>query len=1135
MSSVGAVEEYVGGSTSQLMLVDLYASDGTDKTGLAFGDMTITYTRNNGSADVDVTEATMTMGTWATGGFIEVDATNSPGQYQFGVPDAAIADGADYVKIKFRATATVTRNIHVRLIDVDFRAGSNVDSDVIAWTGTATTISSTSAKPEIDVFSLSDDEAAANNQESMYDTSGYLDDTGPASRSLVDAITITTGGAIPSEALDDNVLGAIKGVSFVGVQTSGTFASTEAVDGVYHQLDDTTNTIDIVYSFTISAARQAVDVSFTGRLNSGNDSMNIQAYDFNGTDWETRFVLDGKGGASDDNISFNLLQKHTGTGADLGKVLIRFVGGSSSPTLFVDEILVLSGVGAGSVYNGLVWVDTTGGGTSGTAEGVGTSAIPSDNIADAKTLAVAHGEHEFRIITDSTITLGSSFDKFTFSGSGYFVDLNGQSVSGTVFNEAEIIGNDDGTNPTTTKYKDCTMTNNTLGLHEFSHCILEGTVTLAEAGDYNWYDSKSGVAGTGTPILDFGLTIGSVNLGVRGYYGGLEFKQMGQVGTDVASFDCSAGQLVLASSCVLGNMRRAGMHRLTDNSATVTVNDGFGMTILTDASELVSGISGTINDFDGLNNFDPTSQAVATVTTVTDGAKAAVATEARLAELDAANLPAGVDALPLLAEFATVDTGEATGVDGSVIQLTASDTWEEDTNQHTTGGSFGKAVKNITEIIISSGTLQSSANSYSVVLDASETAVARTYDPSRIVFVGGTGAKQARLIVEYSIDNASRLAILDRDLGMSVNGTTEYIILADIGRDALNDGVVVAATSNTLTFNDLASDVDDTYIDQLISLRAGTNADLTGIIIAYNGTTHVATIHKDWESLPTTGTVYSVGVAGPSGLIDDAITSGKYDEITAFPIVSTDNGATQIARTGADGDTLETISDEIAAAHVTTDGLIAALNDLDVTEVQTAVNAALVALHLDHLLAVDYDPASKPGVSTAWMNELVESNAGVTRYTTAALANAPGGGGDPATGAGQTLIKEGIAALASKDAAAPAYIGGTFDPSTDSNESIRDNMTGTGSGDTRVLSTDLDDFGKSLNWTRTTGGAGISGGTVRIYVTTEYDLKIFTIRAVTTTGDLGALVNDVWLNTGTQYTFEYTKSGETTVNALVTP
>ncbi len=48
-------------------------------------------------------------------------------------------------------------------------------------------------------------------------------------------------------------------------------------------------------------------------------------------------------------------------------------------------------------------------------------------------------------------------------------------------------------------------------------------------------------------------------------------------------------------------------------------------------------------------------------------------------------------------------------------------------------------------------------------------------------------------------------------------------------------------------------------------------------------------------------------------LADDAITSAKFDESTAFPLASADTGATAVARTGADSDTLETLSDQIDA------------------------------------------------------------------------------------------------------------------------------------------------------------------------------------------------------------------------------
>lgn len=61
-------------------------------------------------------------------------------------------------------------------------------------------------------------------------------------------------------------------------------------------------------------------------------------------------------------------------------------------------------------------------------------------------------------------------------------------------------------------------------------------------------------------------------------------------------------------------------------------------------------------------------------------------------------------------------------------------------------------------------------------------------------------------------------------------------------------------------------------------------------------------------------------------------------------------------------------------------------------EVQSEVQDAIVANHLDHLLAADYDPASKPGVATALLNELVGNDGGVSQFTANALELAPAGG-----------------------------------------------------------------------------------------------------------------------------------------------
>jgi hypothetical protein len=70
-----------------------------------------------------------------------------------------------------------------------------------------------------------------------------------------------------------------------------------------------------------------------------------------------------------------------------------------------------------------------------------------------------------------------------------------------------------------------------------------------------------------------------------------------------------------------------------------------------------------------------------------------------------------------------------------------------------------------------------------------------------------------------------------------------------------------------------------------------------------------------------------------------------------------------------------------------------ALNDVSTAEVNTEVDNAIVTYHLDHLFFADYDPAAKPGVATALLNELVENDAGESRFTVNALENAPSGSG----------------------------------------------------------------------------------------------------------------------------------------------
>lgn len=91
------------------------------------------------------------------------------------------------------------------------------------------------------------------------------------------------------------------------------------------------------------------------------------------------------------------------------------------------------------------------------------------------------------------------------------------------------------------------------------------------------------------------------------------------------------------------------------------------------------------------------------------------------------------------------------------------------------------------------------------------------------------------------------------------------------------------------------------------------------------------------------------------------------------------------------GGTVTTNSDKTGYSISGTKSTLDALNDVSAAQVNSEVDAALTDIHLDHLLAVDYDPASKPGASTALLNELIGNDSGVSQFTANALELGPGG------------------------------------------------------------------------------------------------------------------------------------------------
>lgn len=274
--------------------------------------------------------------------------------------------------------------------------------------------------------------------------------------------------------------------------------------------------------------------------------------------------------------------------------------------------------------------------------------------------------------------------------------------------------------------------------------------------------------------------------------------------------------------------------------------------------------------------------------------------------------------------------------------------------------------------------------------------VAGKVDANTLLIEGSDATNQIR---DAIVDDATRIdasalntasgtsipAILD-DTGTSgvmlSTAAMALFFIADTGADygdAVAGSVVKEIADNaggsTLTASAIADEVETRTIAGVTLV--GTTTNLTNAPTAGDFTatmkTSIGTAVAASAVASVTGAVGSVtgnvggnvvgsvaSVTAGVTLADDAITAAKFDESTAFPLKSADTGSTAVARTGADADTLETLSDQmdtlatatnLATAKTAIDG-IKSVTDLlpdagALTSLATAANLATVDATVD--------------------------------------------------------------------------------------------------------------------------------------------------------------------------------------------
>lgn len=224
----------------------------------------------------------------------------------------------------------------------------------------------------------------------------------------------------------------------------------------------------------------------------------------------------------------------------------------------------------GIYEGGAIWIDTVNGAAGTTDYESGTVFNPVDTIADANILAASLGLSRFRVAPGSTITFAAAQQAQEFLGSGWTLALGGRDIANSLFVGATVSGI--GTGVGMQSFLHCEMGAVTLPADtHLDECGISGTQTFL-AGDYFYDRCHSDVAGSGAPQFDFTVGALNTNLGIRNYSGGVDLRNMGQAGTDVASIE-GRGQVIVNVNCTGGTIVIRGAFELSDSGAA-TITDG---------------------------------------------------------------------------------------------------------------------------------------------------------------------------------------------------------------------------------------------------------------------------------------------------------------------------------------------------------------------------------------------------------------------------------------------------------------------------------------------------------------------------------------------------------------------------------
>lgn len=238
----------------------------------------------------------------------------------------------------------------------------------------------------------------------------------------------------------------------------------------------------------------------------------------------------------------------------------------------VDSTVVQQSEIERMAFGNVVTIDVVNG-VAGTDYDIGTNNNPSNNITDAKLIAIREGFNTLYIKGNITLSETDVVDNLKIEGQGQgftvLTATSGCSCSSTEFTNLSIQG-------TLGSGEQFVMFCNILNLTDFSgfmnQCLLNGTIILNGSNPVNFVYCSCGLPGGSSAIIDMGGS--GRDLNVRNYSGCLAIKNL--TANQNVELDFISGELTIEATVTAGTFDIRGVV-IPENLGTPTLINASGI------------------------------------------------------------------------------------------------------------------------------------------------------------------------------------------------------------------------------------------------------------------------------------------------------------------------------------------------------------------------------------------------------------------------------------------------------------------------------------------------------------------------------------------------------------------------------